>query len=149
MYEKLIFLKDKQTTIVHKTTKYLIKGIGRLKFLFVNLLQLTITISILYIWILVTESFIIAPKASNMLGWFLLVILSLLFLCVLASIAYTWYLRIINMGYHSRAFLIIILISILSVGVVGVFLWFWLLLAPSRPRRVLVSVCEEHKLAVI
>jgi len=47
---------------------------------------------------------------------------------------FTWYRRLLNMGYGFGVFLLVMLVSYLTAGLIGILLWLWLLFAGPRPR---------------
>lgn len=57
---------------------------------------------------------------------------------------FTWYRRLVNMGYGFGVFLLVMLVSYLTAGLVGIILWLWLLFAGPRPQMVYI-VKEESK----
>jgi hypothetical protein len=131
-------------------TRLEIRGIGRLQF-FVESFAQWCMLFIAMILMMGGTAWMTAVPSNPMMveetvmagGLSALIGMALVFVAWVWSL-FTWYRRLVNMGYGMGVFLLVILVVYLTAGIIGIFLWFWLLFAPSKPQIVYVKKKSEE-----
>ena len=124
------------------TTRLEIHGIGRLQFLFESIAQFGVLIFSL---MLITGGSIgslgaFASDPSMIEDMFAAAGFgAFLFFGAWLWSFFIWYRRLSNMGYGALGFIIVVFISYVTAGLIGILLWLWMLFAGPSPKLVYVK----------